>query len=178
VVSPIPGPSAPVAALVSSGLPTDAFLYLGYLPRKQSQRRRLLAEIAGLAYTLIFLEAPHRLLETLTDLEAVLGDRPMCAARELTKLHEEIYRSSVSQARAHYLDQSPRGEFTLIVAGRQKNAAEWSEEQVLQAVSQAQACGESTAQTAASVAELSGWPRRKVYRLVLATAERTGHEPG
>lgn len=177
-VSPVPGPSAPVAALVSSGLPTDSFLYLGYLPRKPGQRRQMLAEIADLPYTLIFLETPHRLLEALEDLEAVLGDRAMCAARELTKLHEEIYRGLISQAHAHYLDQPPRGEFTLIVGGREKRTSEWSEAQVCQAIERALSRGESASKAAASVADLSAWPRRKVYRLAVATQKRVDNEPG
>lgn len=89
-VSPLPGPSAPLAALVSSGLPTDAFLYLGYLPRKSSERRQKIKQAAGQPYTLIFLEAPHRIVEALEDLQTILGDRQAAAARELTKLHEEI----------------------------------------------------------------------------------------
>ncbi|MBP1694620.1 MAG: hypothetical protein H6Q37_2503, partial [Chloroflexi bacterium] len=101
-VSPIPGPSAPLAALIASGLPTDAFLYLGYLPRKAGERQKLLAGIQELPFTLIFLEAPHRLLAALQDLVSVLGDRQISVARELTKLHEELYRGSISQALAHF----------------------------------------------------------------------------
>ncbi len=93
-VSPIPGPAAPVAALVSSGLPTDAFLYLGYLPRKRSDRLAALHKVADLPYTLIYLEAPHRLPEALDDMQSVLGDRQAAVARELTKLHEEIWHGS------------------------------------------------------------------------------------
>ena len=87
-VCPIPGPSAPLAALAASGLPTAAFLYLGYLPRKSTDRRALLEQIAALSYTLIFLESPHRLLAGLADLEYSLGDRQIAVARELTKVHE------------------------------------------------------------------------------------------
>jgi 16S rRNA (cytidine1402-2'-O)-methyltransferase len=116
-VSPIPGASAPIAALVASGLPTDRFLYLGYLPRKLGERKRLLQQVAGLPYTLIFLEAPHRLLEALESLRAAFGDRQMAVGRELTKLHEEIFRGSLDQARKHFEDHPPRGEFTLIIAG-------------------------------------------------------------
>ncbi|MDP3185597.1 MAG: 16S rRNA (cytidine(1402)-2'-O)-methyltransferase, partial [Anaerolineales bacterium] len=90
-VSPLPGASAPVAALVASGLPTDAFLYLGYLARKSSARQARLGQVRNLPYTLIFLETPHRLLAALADLEAILGDRQIAIARELTKLHEEIW---------------------------------------------------------------------------------------
>ena len=85
IVSPIPGPSAPIAALVASGLPTDTFLYLGYLPKKSSERRRLLAQVADQPHTLIILETPHRLLDALEELQENLGDRQVATARELTK---------------------------------------------------------------------------------------------
>ncbi len=166
-VSPIPGPSAPLAALVVSGLPTDAFLYLGYLPRKSNERRRLLAEISDLAYTLIFLETPHRLLESLEDLQGVLGDRPVSVARELTKLHEEIFRGSFSQAITHFTAQPPRGEFTLVVAGRASISEVWSEEK-LRAILHEQALGDaSPSQIAAQVAAQSGWPKRAVYEILV-----------
>ena len=97
-VCPVPGPSAPLAALAASGLPTDAFLYLGYLPRRSSERRELFEKIADLSYTLIFLESPHRLLAGLADLKSSLGDRQIAVARELTKVHEQIWRGTLSAA--------------------------------------------------------------------------------
>src|SRR5574341_588280 len=106
-VSPVPGPASPIAALVASGLPTDTFLYLGYLPRKASERRRFAGRIANSTYTLIFFETPHRLLDSLADLEAALGDRQVAIARELTKLHEEIFRGTISTAREYF--KEPRG---------------------------------------------------------------------
>jgi 16S rRNA (cytidine1402-2'-O)-methyltransferase len=165
-VSPVPGPSAPVAALVASGLPTDAFLYLGYLPRKSGERRRLLEQIYALPYTLVFLETPHRLLEALEDLQSSLGDRSLAVARELTKLHEEIFRGRISQARAHFGAQPIRGEITLVVAG-ERAAKEWDEEQVRAWLRQRLANGAAPAQAAAELATQSGWPRRKVYQLVM-----------
>jgi 16S rRNA (cytidine1402-2'-O)-methyltransferase len=165
-VSPVPGPSAPVAALVASGLPTDAFLYLGYLPRKSGERRRLLEQISALPYTLVFLETPHRLLEALEDLQSSLGDRSLAVARELTKLHEEIFRGRISQARAHFGAQPIRGEITLVVAG-ERAAKEWDEEQVRAGLRQRLANGAAPAQAAAELATQSGWPRRKVYQLVM-----------
>ena len=165
-VSPIPGPSAPIAALVASGLPTDAFLYLGYLPGKKMDRRRRLESVAGLPYTLIFLEAPHRLLAALADLQEVLGDRPIAVARELTKLHEEIFHGSVSQARARYQDQPPKGEVTLIVAGQRAVPESWSPEQVRNAIRERILQGTSPAAIAAHLAAESGWPRREIYRLI------------
>jgi 16S rRNA (cytidine1402-2'-O)-methyltransferase len=166
-LSPVPGPSAPLAALVSSGLPTDAFLYLGYLPRKAMDRRRVLSEVSGLTYTLIFLETPHRLVEALQDLENILGDRSMCVGRELTKLHEEIYHGSISQAQAHFATQPIRGEFTLVVAGCSAAKADWSEAQLLEAIQLGLAGGDSATQIAANLAKQSGWPRRKIYQKVL-----------
>jgi 16S rRNA (cytidine1402-2'-O)-methyltransferase len=166
-VSPIPGACAPIAALVSSGLPTDAFLYLGYLPRKRSERQRQLAQIMGLPYTLIFLEAPHRLLTSLEDLLATLGDRPIAVGRELTKLHEEIFRGSLSQAIQHFTQTPPRGEFTLVLSGDTIKAEHWSEEH-LQAVLDTQLSqGEPVSQLAARLAAPSGWSRREIYQQLL-----------
>jgi 16S rRNA (cytidine1402-2'-O)-methyltransferase len=165
-VSPIPGPSAPIAALVASGLPTDAFLYLGYLPRKSSQRRTLLAQVRQLPYTLIFLETPHRLLDALQDLQGVLGDRLCAIARELTKLHEEIYRGNLSGARQHFGDQAQRGEFTLVVGGNPPEAKpRWSEDQVRAALNKAQANRQPASQIAREIAVESGWSKKEIYRL-------------
>jgi 16S rRNA (cytidine1402-2'-O)-methyltransferase len=172
-VSPIPGPSAPIAALVASGLPTDTFLYIGYLPRKSVDRRRLLTEILDLTYTLIFLESPYRLAESLEDLEAILGDRPMCAARELTKIYEEFFRGTVSAARQHYQDQAPRGEFTLVVAGKSRRKELWSNEQLLGEIEARHGQGLSASEIAAALSPLSGWPRRKIYQLVIAKQRKT-----
>jgi 16S rRNA (cytidine1402-2'-O)-methyltransferase len=168
-VCPIPGPSAPVAALAASGLPTDSFLYLGYLPRKSSERRALLGQVANLSYTLIFLEAPHRLLDTLADLESALGDRPIAVARELTKLHEEIWRGPLSKARAYFMENEPRGEFTLVIAG-QKTAGKtaWTEAKVKTAIQAGLKSGESPSALAKQLAEESGWERRDVYNLIIS----------
>jgi 16S rRNA (cytidine1402-2'-O)-methyltransferase len=172
-VCPVPGPAAPVAALVASGLPTDAFLYLGYLPRKSLPRRGLLERIAYYPYTLIFLEAPHRLLETLKDLAAVLGDREIAIARELTKLHEEVWRGSLSAACQHFTDHKPRGEFTLVVAGHPlEESAIWSEEHLMSALLAGSAAGKSPTRLAASLAAESGWDRREIYRLATIIKEK------
>ncbi len=168
-VSAIPGPSAPVTALVVSGLPTDAFLYLGYLPRRAAERRRRLAEVRDLPYTLIFLEAPHRLLEALEDLEAGLGDRPIAVARELTKIHEEIFRGTIRAAREHFTQNEPRGEFTLVVGGSAGEAGggPWSEEQLLHALREGLKTGQPQSQLAGEIAARSGWERRAVYRKII-----------
>jgi 16S rRNA (cytidine1402-2'-O)-methyltransferase len=172
-VSPIPGPSAPLAALTASGLPSNTFLYLGYLPRKGKVRRSQLREIARQPHTLIFLESPHRLLAALADLDTILGDRQMAVARELTKLHEEIRHGTPSGLRHHYESQPPRGEITLVVAGYSTQEAQpaWTEEQVREALARGLAEGETPANLAKRLAKEAGWSRRDVYRLA---ADRNG----
>jgi len=169
-VVPVPGPSALVTALVVSGLPTDACLYLGFLPRRATERRRLLAEVAAERRTLVAFEAPHRLVETLADIQAALGDRRIAVARELTKVHEEVWRGTVSQALAHYQAQPPRGEITLVIAGAseaEKAQARWEAEQVRAAVAVLLKEGVPRREAIRRVARASGWPRREVYKLVL-----------
>jgi 16S rRNA (cytidine1402-2'-O)-methyltransferase len=125
-----------------------------------------LEQVAELPYTLIFLEAPHRLLDALQDLLRVLGDRPVAVARELTKLHEEIFRGSLSEALTYFQEQGPRGELTLVVAGKPEEQEQWAETRMRAAIAEAQARGESAAQIAGKLAAQSGWPRRTVYRMV------------
>ena len=115
-VVPIPGASAVVTALVVSGLPTDQFLYLGFLPRRQGQRQRLIGSIADEPRTIVAFETRHRIREALSDIEEILGDRRISVCRELTKVHEEIFRGRVSQAKEHFTE--PRGEFSLVIEGK------------------------------------------------------------
>ena len=115
-VVPVPGPSAVITALVVSGLPTDQFVYVGFLPRRKGQRQRLLRSVSDEPRTIVAFEAPHRLREALTDIEEILGDRRVSVCRELTKVHEEIFRGRVSQTREHF--GQPRGEFSLVIEGR------------------------------------------------------------
>jgi 16S rRNA (cytidine1402-2'-O)-methyltransferase len=172
-VCPIPGPSAPLAALAASGLPTDSFLYLGYLPRKSSERQALVGQIANLSYTLIFLESPHRLLAALKDLQFSLGDRQIAVARELTKVHEEIWRGTLSTAHAHFLQNEPRGEFTLVVAGKAKiEKQKWAEGKLMIAIKFGLKLGESPSALAKRVAQESGWERREIYKLATSFQQR------
>jgi 16S rRNA (cytidine1402-2'-O)-methyltransferase len=119
-VVPIPGPSAILAALVASGLPMHAFHFMGFLPRKSGERRRAFAAVAEEEATLVAFESPHRLLASLADAEAVLGQRMMAVGRELTKKFEELVRGTIGEVREHFLRQAPRGEFTLVFAGRSR----------------------------------------------------------
>lgn len=167
-VIPIPGPAAPILALIASGLPTDTFLYLGYLPRKASERRARLETVRPLPFTLIFLEAPHRLLETLEDLLAVLGDRRVALARELTKLHEEIWRGRLAEALEHLAAHPPRGEYTLVVEGETATApTRWDEARLEQLLRDGLLRGESISDLARQLAQVSGWRRREIYALAL-----------
>ena len=114
-VVPVPGPTALAAALAVSGLPGDPVLFLGFLPRSRSGRRSLLAPWVDQACTLVAYESPHRLLDTLSDLAYLFGERPMTAACELTKLFEEVRRGTPSELMAHFRARQPRGEFTLVI---------------------------------------------------------------
>ncbi|MCL0034838.1 16S rRNA (cytidine(1402)-2'-O)-methyltransferase [Dehalococcoidia bacterium] len=115
-VVPVPGPSAIPAALAVSGLTTEQFIHLGFLPRKKGARRKLLQSIAAEPRTIVAFETPHRLRSALVDLGEVLGERRLAICREMTKLHEEIFRGTVSQAIEHFA--KPRGEFTLVIEGK------------------------------------------------------------
>ncbi len=166
-VVPIPGPSAVTTALVASGLPTDRFLFLGFLPRRRSARRAALEAVASLPYTLVLYEAPHRVLDLLADAAAVLGDRPATVGRELTKRFEEIWRGPLSAALAHFQSDAGqvRGEFTLVIAGQDAPAKAWDEPAVRRALAEELAAGRSPREAAAAVAARSGWRKRAVYAL-------------
>jgi 16S rRNA (cytidine1402-2'-O)-methyltransferase len=165
-VVPVPGPSAVVAALAVSGLPTRQFTYVGFLPRRQGERRRLFSALAAQSQTIIALESPHRLLATLSDLLPVLGDRRIAVCRELTKLHEEVFRGRISEAIAHFPE--PRGEFTLVLAGAPQPAeAVVPTEAVLAELRRLREEGMAARQAVAQVAQQFGLPRRQVYRLWL-----------
>jgi len=117
-VVPIPGPSAITTALAASGLPTRQFIYLGFLPRKRGERRKLLQQLSEEQRTLVAFESPYRLRAALEDLRDVLGERRLAIGRELTKLHEEIFYGTPSEALEHF--SQPRGEFTLVIEGKSK----------------------------------------------------------
>jgi 16S rRNA (cytidine1402-2'-O)-methyltransferase len=171
-VIPIPGPAAAIAALVASGLPTDQFTFLGFLARKSSDRRALLARFAHAPETLIIYEAPHRLLSCLDDLLAALGDRNATLARELTKVHEDWRRGRLSALRAEYeRGEAPRGEFTIVVSGAEPAVEQETEEarerRAIERIRTLLANGVSVREAAAEVAQGVGLPRRQVYRLAL-----------
>ena len=166
-VVPVPGPSAPIAALTVSGLPTDSFLYLGYLPHKTSERRKAIMQIADLHYTLIFLESPHRIVDSLEDIFSVLGDRQICVAREMTKMFEEYWRGPISGAIEHFKSKEPRGEFTLVVEGKRKQErVVWAEDELLKAIKKELKADKSAKEISAELAEPSGWNKKEIYALI------------
>jgi len=118
----IPGPSALPTALAVAGLPADQFTFLGFRPRKTNERKRLLESIASEPRTIVAFEAPHRLRDSLADINEILGDRLIAVCRELTKVYEEVFRGTISQALAHF--SLPRGEFTLVIAGKGRKRAD------------------------------------------------------
>ncbi len=166
-VSPVPGPSAPVAALTASGLPADSFLYLGYLPRRKAERRAFIQANAAQPHTLVFLETPHRLPDALADLEGILGDRRIAVARELTKLHEEFVRGMISEVRRHFEANPPKGEITLVVAGREKDEAKWPQADLEEGIRTGLAAGEAASALARRLARESGWSRREIYERII-----------
>lgn len=176
-VEPIPGPSALLAALVASGLPCDRFLFLGFPPRKEGARRRLLESLRGVPYTLVFYESPVRAGATLADMVHVFGgSRRACVARELTKTHEELVRGTVAELAARYAEQRPLGEVTLVVAGAPDaddelgsgESPERSTEEWMALARALLAAGKSARDVADELAARSGRPRREMYALVLA----------
>ncbi len=164
-VVPIPGPSAVITALVVSGLPTDRFLYLGFLSRRASARRQALKSVAQETGTLVVLEAPHRLQSTLNDMQLLLGDRQIAVCRELTKLHEEVFRGTVSQAAARFTE--PRGEFTLIIEGKRAEENQLSNKDIEQRLFEMYQSGARTKEAIVRVASETGISRRELYRTFL-----------
>jgi 16S rRNA (cytidine1402-2'-O)-methyltransferase len=172
-VVPVPGPSAVITALAVSGLPTDRFTYIGFLPARPGARRRALASVAAEPGTIIALEAPHRLLAALSDILLVLGNRRLAVARELTKLHEEIFRGTVSEAVEHFTE--PRGEFTLVIDGAKSkphltgDVAGWLHEMYLS--------GATAREAIAAVSGETGLSRKELYQTWLGFDRDGGREP-
>ena len=170
-VTPIPGPSAAIAALTASGLPSGRFHFLGFLPRQKSDRVKLLAEVEPLPSTLVLYEAPQRLVDGLKDLLAALGPRRACVARELTKVHEEFVRGTLAELVERYEGAQVRGEIVAVVEGR-TGSARWSEEEVRSALEEGLGRGEPLKALSKELARRSGWSAQALYRLGLSSSRR------
>jgi len=170
-VVPVPGPSAAVGALSAAGLPTDAFRFCGFLPPKSSQRRKTLEQLKLETGTLIFYETPHRILEALEDVSAVMGSRPVVVARELTKLHEEFLRGTAAEVRAELASRpSVKGEITLLIG--KSEALEVDDTPLEEAVRAAEKEGLPRMEAIKHVARQRGLSKREVYRLIAGDGAR------
>lgn len=167
-VEVVPGPSAVLHALVASGLTTSRFVFEGFIPRKGAERTRRLRELSTELRTTVLFEAPHRLERTLHDLaDACGGERQIALARELTKLHEEIWRGSLDEAVARCAEVDPRGEYVLVLEGAPP-AAEVDDAQIATAVADGLARGLSKRDASAEVAEAFNVARNRVYDIAIA----------
>jgi 16S rRNA (cytidine1402-2'-O)-methyltransferase len=170
-VVPVPGPSAAVGALSAAGLPTDAFRFCGFLPPKSSQRRKTLEQLKPETGTLIFYETPHRILEALEDVSAVMGPRPVVIARELTKLHEEFLRGTAAELRAELASRpSVKGEITLLIGKGEAFEADGTP--IEEAVRAAEKEGLPRMEAIKHVARQRGLSKREVYRLITGDGGR------
>lgn len=165
-VVPVPGPSALAAAISAGGLPSDEFVFVGFLPAKKGQRRSKLQELRDQRRSIVAYEAPHRVREALADIYDVLGDRALVLARELTKIHEEFLRGRVSEVIGQIAGREMRGEITLIIEGA---AAEVRvPEEILGAeIEELQSAGMRVKEVAATLGEKYGHSKREIYRLIL-----------
>ena len=164
-VSPIPGPSALLAALSASGLPTNSFSFHGFLPPKRGQRRKLLEDLRASDATLVFYEAPHRILDTLEDVDEILGSRPLVLARELTKIHEEFLRGTAAGLRETLGKRaSVKGEITLMIG--KGETAQVDETPLAEAVDKLVRSGVPKMEALKTVARQRGLPKREVYKQI------------
>ena len=164
-VEPLPGANAVLPALVASGLPTDSFIYIGFLPKKQSAREVILQGLRDESRTIVAYESPNRLTDTLALIIDTLGDRPVCVAREISKFYEEFQRGSASEVRGYYVENPPKGEITLVIGGSIEDVTEWDEDRVRKVLQTRLDAGESLSFASKAIAKESGWNKRDVYAL-------------
>lgn len=171
-VSAVPGPSADVMALVISGLPTARYVFDGFIPRRGSERAQRLQQVAGELRTVVLYEAPHRLERTLVDLREVCGgERRIVLARELTKIHEEVWRGTLETALADVRARAPIGEYVLVLAGGSP-AASATDNDIVSALQRALATGTSKKAAVAAVAQQLHVPKNRVYELALGVSSQ------
>jgi len=160
-VVPVPGPSAAVAAVAISGLPADRYLYLGFLPSRSGDRRRLLESVALEMGTIVAFEAPHRLVKALVSILEVLGDRRMAVCRQLTKLHEEVFRGRVSEAIKYFV--KPRGEFVLVIEGARKQKKQLDDNIISQLI-KLKHKGDRAKEAVTEIAKETGISKKELYQ--------------
>ncbi len=164
----VPGPSAVISALCLSGLSTSRFCFEGFLSTNKKNRREHLEQIKTETRTMIFYEAPHKLLSTLEDMYETLGDRKISFARELTKIHEEVFRTTLSQAITHYSENTPKGEFVLVIEGYEKpQQSEITLEQAVEMAKELVASGVKISEASKTVAKSNGFSKSEIYKLLV-----------
>lgn len=166
-VVPVPGASVIVSALSVSGLPPDRFTYLGFLPRKAGDRQKILNSVKSDPGTLIILESPHRLAATLKSILETLGDRKIAVCRELTKIHEEVFKGTISEAINHFTE--PKGEFTLIIESESEKTEPQVTEEIEEQLNEMRESGLSAREAIARVSKETGLSRKILYRTWLNT---------
>jgi 16S rRNA (cytidine1402-2'-O)-methyltransferase len=165
-VTPVPGPAALTAALSAAALPTDRFIFEGFLPEKKKERRERLQALADETRTLVFYEAPHRLRDALDDIENILGDRTIAIAREISKIHEEFMRGRASEISARISDRDMRGEIVIVVHGSTGGPVA-SEALLREEIRKLQASGARVKEIAELLGEKYAFPKKQIYRLAL-----------
>jgi len=174
MVVPIPGASAVITSLSASGLPSDRFIFEGFLPAKSQARRTHLESLRSESRTIVFYESPHRLRATLQDLADILGgDRLITLARELTKLHEEFWRGTIDEAIELYLKREPQGEYTIVVAGAESVQVVLSETALKSELQSLLDQGLSRSDASRQLAQQTSLPRRQIYQLALSLLEQS-----
>jgi len=161
-VVPIPGPSVLLTALTVSGLPTHSFLFLGFLPHKSADRRRLFQSAFTDHRTLVFFESPHRISDCLKDILSILGDRKIAVCRELTKVHEEVFRGTISEAVKHFT--APKGEFTLVIAGNQAEDRPVLSSEIEKRLGLLQLSGKKAKEAISELAGDTGLSKKELYQ--------------
>jgi 16S rRNA (cytidine1402-2'-O)-methyltransferase len=161
-IVPIPGPSVLVTALVVSGLPTNSFQFLGFLPHKAGDRRRLLKSVSEGADTLVIFESPHRIPDSFKDMLNILGNRNIAVCRELTKMHEEIFRGTLTEALEHFT--APRGEFTLVIAGKPRENKPELDESIKKRLRRMHKSGVTAKEAVTQISEETGLSRKELYK--------------
>lgn len=174
-VTPLPGPSATITALVGSGLPVHRFHYVGFLARKAAARRGELARLRGIDASLIFFEAPHRIVETLEDMRAVLGDRPAALARNLTKADEAFLRGTLAEVTGQLAAGDVRGQYTVVVGADPAAATDDANALATRLIEAMLRRGASARLTREVVQDVTGLPRNQVYQQVQLAEQDIEH---
>ncbi|MBR7133843.1 MAG: 16S rRNA (cytidine(1402)-2'-O)-methyltransferase [Clostridia bacterium] len=166
-VEAVPGPSALITALSISGMPSGRFCFEGFLSMNKISRRRHLEEVKNEKRTLIFYEAPHKLPATLKDMLASFGNREIAIVRELTKIHETVFKTTLAEAAEYYTENTPRGEFVLIIRGATEEKRDYTLEDALEITQRLISEGQSTSSAAKEAAEITGIKKGDIYRAII-----------